>query len=94
MARAKCGHFERLPGEARDERTLPALEPPKNARYSFRNAEFVTRPWDLKRRNGAQTGIHYAGSRDPRLHDGRIGLPADAGRVLLVQPPLIGKNCA
>jgi hypothetical protein len=60
VVRAECRHLERLPGVARDECTLLAVEPSKNARYSFRNAEFVTRPRDLKRLNGARTGVRYA----------------------------------
>jgi hypothetical protein len=56
---AHVRHLEQLSGESRDQRSLTTLEPPKNTRYSFRNAEIVTRPWDLKRLNGARSGIRY-----------------------------------
>jgi hypothetical protein len=56
---ANVRNREQLPGEGRDERCLPALDPPRNTRYSFRNAEIIARPWDLKHLNGARSGIHY-----------------------------------
>jgi hypothetical protein len=67
---AECRHLVRLPGEALDERTPRALEPTKNACYSFCNEEFVTRPWATngstacfeQRAQAAAAGAHTSGS--------------------------------
>jgi hypothetical protein len=46
--------------------------PPVN-RYSYRDGEIVTKPWELKRLNGARSGVNYASGAAPTDFLGVVG---------------------
>jgi hypothetical protein len=56
---AHCVHLSQTPTNE-TSRPAPLLAPVPPLRYSFRDAAIECRPWDLKRLNGARSGIHYA----------------------------------
>lgn len=55
---ARCVPLARNVGEGCDQRTKPLQNVPRATHYSFKDTSIETRPWDLKRLNGARGGIH------------------------------------